>query len=701
MATYTYPVVRRDESLVESLHGVEVKDPYRWLEDPDAEETKQFVEAQNGITMPYIESCPDRDRINKRLTALWDFPKFDCPRKRGDKYYFKKNSGLQNQAVMYVQDSLTSEPRVFLDPNTLSSDGTTALSTTSFSEDGKWFAYALSDAGSDWVRIKVKDTATGNDLSETLTKVKFTNISWTHDNLGFFYCRYPQHEDKADGTETVSNENQKVYYHRINTSQDNDVLVVEFPEKPKWMTSCEVSDCGKYIHVMVREGCHDNAWYYTHLPQNIDGKFELKPIVEEFSAEYEYVTNEGSLTYIRTNKGAPNYRLVRVDLNKPEQDNWEDIVPENKDDVFDWAHCVNQNVLACCYIRHVANIIELRKLDDGSLIKQLDCPIGTITSFTGKKNQSEIFYYFTSFLTPGTIYHYDLAKHEVPQVHLEVELEGFDANEFKTEQVFYPSKDGTKIPMFVVHSKNVELDGSNPCLLYAYGGFNISNQPYFSVSRLLFIKNFSGIFALANIRGGGEYGQKWHDGGRLMNKQNCFDDFVAAGEYLIEKKYTSKEKLVIQGGSNGGLLVGACCNQRPDLFAAGIAHVGVMDMLRFHKFTIGYAWMTDYGNPDESEHFNNLVKISPVHNIPKDVTEYPAMLLLTADHDDRVVPLHSLKFIAELQHQLGAKVKDRPLMIRVDVNAGHGAGKPTAKTIEEITDIYCFIEKSLNIKYSE
>lgn len=467
-----------------------------------------------------------------------------------------------------------------------------------------------------------------------------------------------------------------------------------------WSSGAVVSDCGKYLHVFVRKGCQDVLWFYSKIPEKI-GKLELTPIYTTFDSEFEYVTSDGEVVYARTNKSAPNFRVVKFHLDKVDPASWTDVIPENEKDVLDWCHCVNQDVLVVCYLRDVVSKIELHKLNDGSLIKELDLPIGSVTSFSGKRKQSEIFYYMTSFLTPGLIYHYDFNRHSDPQVFRDVSkvLKNFDASDFIQEQVFYKSTDGTKVPMFIVRKKDTPLDGNNICMLYGYGGFNISIEPSFSVSRILWMRHLNGISAIANLRGGGEYGQKWHDSGRLFNKQNVFDDFISAGEYLVQNNYTSKSKLVIQGGSNGGLLVGACMNQRPDLFAVGIAHVGVMDMLRFHKFTIGHAWITDYGNPDEKDHFQNLIRYSPLHNIPSDASVYPATLLLTADHDDRVVPLHSLKFMAQLQHLLGQKVTDRPLMIRLDTKAGHGAGKPTTKTIEELTDIYCFIEKCLNIRY--
>lgn len=480
----------------------------------------------------------------------------------------------------------------------------------------------------------------------------------------------------------MANENQKLYYHRINTPQSEDVLVLEFVDQPKWRSGIVVSECGKYLHVFVRVGCQDVTWHYCKLPEKM-GLLNLKPIYTTFDAEFDFITNDGETVYAMTNKDAPNYRLIKFNLSNSDPTAWVDVVPENEKDVLEWVHCVNENVFVLGYLRDVTNKIQLRNMD-GSLIKELELPLGTVSSLHSKRKQHEMFFQMTSFLTPGIIFHHDFKKHEEPQVFRDVSksLKDFDASKFVQKQVFYQSADGQKIPMFIVSRKDTPIDGSAPCLLYGYGGFSISVSPSFSVSRILLMEHLGAVFALANIRGGSEYGQKWHDGGRLLNKQNCFNDFIAAAEFLVENKYTSRNKLVIQGGSNGGLLVGACMNQRPDLFAVGIAQVGVMDMLRFHKFTIGHAWCTDYGNPEEKkEHFENLRKISPLHNIPDDAPTYPATLLLTADHDDRVVPLHSLKFIANLQHKLGPKVKDKPLFIRVDTKAGHGAGKPTAKIV--------------------
>ncbi|XP_073812282.1 prolyl endopeptidase [Musca autumnalis] len=702
-----YPVARKDESVVETHHGVELKDVYRWLEDPDSEETQKYVEEQNKISQPFLEGCEAWKKINEKLTKLWNYEKYGCPMKHGKYYYFYKNSGLQNQSVMYQQDTLDGEPRLFFDPNALSSDGTIALAQKSFSEDGKYMAYGLSASGSDWIKIYIRDVETGKDLEEVLEKVKFSEISWTKDNKGFFYGRYPDQEGKTDGSETKSNENQKLYYHYVGQPQEKDILIAEFPEEPTWRIQSVVSDCGKYLILAIVKDCRDNIVYYADLEPGaeITTKLQVKKIVEKFESDYDYITNTGSKVYFRTNKDASNYRVIMIDFENPAQENWQTLIPEHATDVLDWVHCVNEDKLVLGYIQDVKSVLQVNSLQTGELIHKFDLDIGTIVALSGKKKESELFYNFSSFLTPGTIYHYDFKwENFTPKVLREIKLnlEGFSPSNYKVEQVFYESKDSTKIPMFIVYKDSgAEKRTPRPCFLYGYGGFNISMQPSFGITGLMFIDTFDGVIAYPNLRGGGEYGEKWHNAGRLLNKQNVFNDFQAAAEYLVANNYTTKDRLVIQGGSNGGLLVGACINQRPDLFGAAVAQVGVMDMLRFHKFTIGHAWCSDYGNPDEKEHFDNLIKYSPLHNVhtPKSPEEeYPSTLVLTADHDDRVSPLHSLKFIAALQEAVrNSEYQKNPILLRVYSKAGHGAGKPTSKRIEEATDVLTFMLRSLNI----
>ncbi|XP_059618399.1 prolyl endopeptidase [Phlebotomus argentipes] len=696
-----YPEARRDLSNTEEFFGRQITDHYRWLEDPDAAETEAFVSAQNEIAQPYLENNDEWKVINEKLTKLWNYPKYNCPLKYGNRYFFSHNSGLQNQNVLYTMDSLNGESKVFLDPNTLSEDGTVALSGTSFSEDGRFFAYGLSASGSDWIKIKIRNVETGKDFPEVLEKVKFSSMAWTKDCNGIFYGRYPDQEGKTDGSETLMNEHQKLYYHRVGTPQSEDVLVAEFPENPSYRIGANVSDCGKYLILLIVKDCRDNLVYFADLESagQISGKLPLKQIIHKFEADYEYVTNTGSNVVFLTNKNAPNYHLVCIDFNDPAPEKWNVLVPEHKTDVLDWVECVHQNKLILGYIHDVKTQLQVHSLETGKLIRHFPIDVGTIVGCFGRKSSSEIFYQFVSFLTPGIIYHYDFAdESKEPTVFREckIQLEGFKPENYCVEQVFYPSRDGTKIPMFIVR-KNTPSVTPRPCLQYGYGGFNISIQPTFSITGLMFVEYFNGVLAFPNIRGGGEYGEKWHNAGRLLNKQNVFDDFQAAAEYLVANKYTTKPQLAIQGASNGGLLVGACLLQRPDLFGAAVAQVGVLDMLRFHKFTIGHAWTSDYGDPDKKEHFDNLIKYSPLHNVktPADeANQYPATLILTADHDDRVSPLHSLKFAATIQHAVKeCEHQKNPILLRVYSKAGHGAGKPTTKKIEEATDILTFLSK--------
>jgi len=707
MSAIKYPEVRRDETVVDNYHGQEIKDPYRWLEDPDGEETKAFVEAQNNISKPFIAACPVREQIEKRITEVWDYPKFGCPKKHGDHYFQFKNSGLQNQSVMYIQSGLDAEQKVFLDPNSLSEDGTVSLRGSAFTENGETMAYGLSQSGSDWITIKFKSSPSGADLPDVLERVKFSSMAWLHDHKGFFYNSYPLQDGKADGTETTSNLNQKLYFHRLGTEQKEDVLVAEIPEHPKWMIGAEVSDCGKFVILTPREGCDPvNRLYIVDL-QALDGQISgilpYKKIVDNFKAEYEYITNEGSVFTFKTNLNSPNYKLINIDISNPDPENWTSLVAEKSRDVLEWATCVHGNKLVLSYLSDVKNELYVHDLASGDQKFQFPLNVGTVSGFSGKKKGTEIFYQFMSFLTPGIIYHCDMTTQEYqPKVFKEISVKGFDASLFETEQVFFQSKDDKKIPMFIVHKKGLKKDGNNPTLLYGYGGFSISITPSFSPSRIVFLQSLGGVYAVANIRGGGEYGETWHKDGSLGQKQNVFNDFQWAAQYLIKENYTNNKKLVINGGSNGGLLVGACLNQRPDLFAAGIAQVGVLDMLRFHKFTIGHAWITDYGSSDDPDQFKWLIKYSPLHTIPESPThQYPALLLLTGDHDDRVVPLHSLKFIAQLQKNFAnLETQKNPLLIRVDTKSGHGAGKPTSKVIEEIADIYSFVYQTVGLEWS-
>lgn len=708
MKRISYPEVRRDETVSDDFHGIKVSNPYHWLEDPDSEETKKFVEGQNAITNDMLKDCSALEKFKDRLTKLWDYPKYGCPFKRGSRYFYYYNSGLQNQSVLYVQESLTAEAEVFLDPNSFCKDGLLAISGTSFSEDGETCAYGIRSKGSDWVTIKFMKVSSKEMLPDILENVKFSCMSWTHDHKGIFYNRYEKSDGKQDGTETDSNINQKLYYHVLGTEQSQDILVAEAPDHPKWMIHAEVSDDGQYVVLTASEGCAPvNRLFICDLKTidyKISGLIPYIKVVDNFDAEYEYITNVGTLFTFKTNLNANRYKLINIDMSNYQEENWKILVEEHSKDVLEWTACVNQNILVMCYLHDVKNKLFLYQLESGKQIKEFDLDVGSIGGYSGRKEQTQMFFSFTSFLTPGTIYICDFTEEPVVhKVFRAIEVDGFDASLFETKQIFYKSKDGTDIPMFIIHKKGIELDGSHPCFLYGYGGFSISITPGFSVSRVVFMQNLGGVVAIPNIRGGGEYGEDWHLAGCFAKKQNVFDDFIAGAEYLISNRYTSTEKIVIEGGSNGGLLVTACMNQRPDLFKCVVGHVSVTDMLKFHKYTIGHAWTTDFGCSDKEEDFKFLIKYSPLHTVvARDNCQYPALLLFTADHDDRVVPLHSYKLIAEIQHVLGNDPKQKnPLLIKIDTESGHGGGKPTSKRIQESADQYGFIAKMLDAQWKE
>jgi len=675
---------------VDDYHGVEVPDPYRWLEDVDATATKAWVTLQNCATFEYLSSVPERDRVRQRLTTLWDYPRYGTPFERGGRYFFFKNDGLQNQSVLYRQESLDAEPEVLLDPNGFSEDGTVALATLAFSEDGRRFVYGKAAAGSDWREFHVRDVENGADLGDHLRWIKFSGASWTHDGRGFFYSRYPA----PTGEDTLSsvNRNQALYYHRVGTPQDEDVLVYERPDQPDWGFSASVTDDGRYLVVHVWLGTdRRNRVYYRDLQDAaapvLDG--EMVQLLDAFDAGYTFVGNDGPVFWFLTDRDAPRGRVVAVDTRAPDHAGWRDVIPE-RGDKLESVQIVHDTFVAD-YLHDAHTRIAFVGLD-GTSIRDLELPgIGSVGGVSGERDDDEMFYAFTSFLYPTTIFRYDFTTDrtemfKAPEV-------AFDPSGYETKQVFYTSNDGTRVPMFVTHKKGMALDGSNPTYLYGYGGFNISVTPGFSVSNLVWLE-LGGVYAVANLRGGGEYGEDWHRAGMLESKQNVFDDFIAAAEYLIAEGYTSTPKLAIGGGSNGGLLVGAVLNQRPELFGAAIPAVGVMDMLRFHKFTIGWAWVTEYGSADSVHQFPYLYEYSPLHNV-RPGASYPPTLITTADHDDRVVPGHSFKYAAALQAAQGGSA---PILIRIETRAGHGAGKPTTKIIEEQADRWSFLVRALGVR---
>ncbi len=690
--TIRYPPARTAD-VVDDYHGTKVHDPYRWLEDPDSAETRRWIEQQNELTAAYLAQIPAREWTLQRLKKLWNYPKYGAPFRKGGRrgrYFFFKNDGLQNQSVLYKQASLSSEPEVLLDPNLLSQDGTVAVSTLGVSEDGRLLAYGTSASGSDWEEFHVRDIVTARDLDDHLRWIKFSGASWTHDGAGFFYSRYPE-PPPTDKALTGLNRFQKLYYHRLGRGQEEDILVYERPDQPDWGFSADVTDDGHYAVLHVWLGTdRRNRVYYLDLenPRHPRVTGRVVRLLDDFDASYGFVGNDGPLFYFLTDLAAPRKRVIAIDTRHPERSRWREIIPQG-DDVLETVQIIHDAFVAN-YLHDAHSQLRLLALD-GRLQKSIELPaLGSVVSISGERRNDEMFYAFTSFLYPTTIFRYDFKTGET-SVFKAPEID-FDPSGYETTQVFYPSKDGTRVPMFITHRKGLKLDGSNPTYLYGYGGFNISLTPSFSVSILVWLE-MGGVYAVPNLRGGGEYGEEWHQAGMHEKKQNVFDDFIAAAEYLIAAGYTSPAKLAIGGGSNGGLLVGAAMTQRPDLFAAALPAVGVMDMLRFHRFTIGWAWVTEYGSADSASQFPYLYAYSPYHRIRPGIC-YPATLVTTADHDDRVVPGHSFKFTAALQ---AAQACAKPVLIQIETKAGHGAGKPTTKIIEEQADRWAFLVRTLGM----
>jgi prolyl oligopeptidase len=680
-----YPQAKKGEQ-VDDYHGTKIADPYRWLEDADSAETKAWVEAQNKITFGYLNEIPERAQIKDRLTKLWNYEKYSTPWEEGGRYFYSKNDGLQNQSVIYTMTSLNGQPKVLLDPNKLSNDGTVALSGLVASEDGKLMAYGLSASGSDWQEWRVRDIETGQDLPDTIKFVKFSGASWGHDSKGFFYSRYDEPKEATKLQD--ANYFQKLYYHQIGTAQSEDILIYERKDEKEWGFGGSVTEDGRYLVVTVWKGSNPQVRIYYKDLQDKDAQV-AKLIDTNFEAAYNFIGNDGPVFFFQTDMDAPRSRVIAIDTTKPAKENWREIIPQSTE-TLEGVGFVNDMLIAL-YLKDARSQVKIYSMD-GKFVRDVELPgIGSVSGFGGERKDKETFYTFTGFTTPTTVYRYDMTTGK-STVFRQPKVD-FNPDNFVTKQVFYKSKDGTRVPMFITHKKGLKLDGNNPTYLYGYGGFNSSMTPYFSISNLVWME-MGGVFAMPNLRGGNEYGEDWHQAGMKAKKQNVFDDFIAAGEWLIANKYTSTPKLAIGGGSNGGLLVGAVLNQRPDLFGAALPAVGVMDMLRFHKFTIGWAWVGEYGSSDNAEDFKTLQAYSPLHNI-KAGANYPATLITTADHDDRVVPAHSFKYAATLQT---AQAGPAPILIRIETKAGHGAGKPTTKIIEEIADKWGFLVRVFNMK---
>lgn len=677
-----YPETKKDNT-TDNYFGTTIADPYRWLENDTSAETKAWVDAENKVTQNYLAQIPYRDDIKRRLTEIWNYPKESAPFKVGDYYFFTKNNGLQNQSIWFIKKGLDGAEQVFLDPNTLTADGTAAVSLLGFSHDKKYVAYSVAQAGSDWSNIYVMEVASKMKLSDELKWTKFSGAAWKGD--GFYYSKF---DEPVKGTDlSAANKFQKVYYHKLGDQQKDDQLIFEDKTNSNLYFGASVTEDERFLIVYASAGTSGNALYYQDLSNALS---KLNLLVKGYENNHSIIDNVNDKLLLNTDLDAENKQVVLVDPKHPDPKNWQKVIPESKLALEGIG--TGGGFLWASYLKDAStNIIQFDL--SGKKIREVKLPdIGTVGGFGGYKEDKEFFYTFTNFTTPGIIYRYEINKAE-SELYKKSELK-FNTENYETKQVFYPSKDGTKVPMFIVHKKGIKLDGNNPVYLYAYGGFQISLTPAFSLSRMLFLEK-GGIYVQPSLRGGSEYGEAWHKGGMLNKKQNVFDDFIAAAEYLIKEKYTSADKIAISGGSNGGLLVGACMTQRPDLFKVALPAVGVLDMLRYHKFTVGWGWAVEYGTSDKKEDFDYLIKYSPLHNVKSGVN-YPATLITTADHDDRVVPAHSFKFAATLQEKYKG---NSPMLIRIETKAGHGAGKPTTKMIEEASDVWSFVFQNLGMNW--
>lgn len=686
LVTMAYPETKKVD-VVDDYFGTKVADPYRWLEDDNAADTKAWVKAQNAVTFAFLAGIPAREGIRRRLTALWNFEKFGVPFERGGRWFRTHNSGLQNQAVLYVSDDAAKRGRVLLDPNTLATDGTAALTGTAVTDDGKLLAYSISRAGSDWQTWKVRDVATGADLADEVSWSKASGASWRKDGSGFYYSRFPAPRE-GDSLKGV-NQGHQVWFHRLGAAQKDDVLVYERPDQREWYLWADVTDDGRWLVITASKGTNPETSVFVQDLARPGAPVE--PLLDHMDARYRVIDSDGDVFFVLTNQGAPRQRLVAVRRGASEPRAWRELVPQAKGrDVLEDVALVADR-LVVNWMRDAHNVLEVFTID-GKRASEVKLPaLGTVTTVSGRRRDREAFVGFTSFTYPGTVLRLD-PRTGATKVLDEPKV-AFEPGAYEVRQVFYPSKDGTLVPMFIVHRRGLAMNGQNPTLLYGYGGFDVSLTPTFSVSRLGWLE-LGGVLAVANLRGGGEYGLEWYDAGRLGKKQNVFDDFIAAAEWLIRERVTSTPRLAINGGSNGGLLVGAVMTQRPELFGAAVPEVGVMDMLRFHRFTLGWGWKSDFGSSETKEGFDTLIEYSPLHNLKKGV-RYPPTLVTTGDHDDRVVPAHSHKFIAMLQAMQGGEA---PVLTRIEVDAGHGAGKPTEKIIAERADVLAFLVKVLGME---